>query len=74
VRQALAESVREDKIAAFYSAVVDRVTTLPGVAAAGMVNRFPLASQDLALAFEFETNRVPLSPQPDPLCQITFGH
>ena len=53
----------DDEIAAFYRAVVDRVTALPGVAAAGMVNRLPLAGNDLALAFEFETDRVPLSLQ-----------
>jgi predicted permease len=51
------------EIAAFYRAIVDRVTALPGVTAAGLVNRLPLAGNDLILPFEFETSRLPLTLQ-----------
>jgi putative ABC transport system permease protein len=42
----------DKQIAAFYR-IVDRVAALPGVISAGMVNRLPLAGNDLAMAFEF---------------------
>jgi hypothetical protein len=45
---------RDEQIAAFYRRIVDRVVALPGVSSAGMVNRLPLAGNDLAMAFEFE--------------------
>jgi putative ABC transport system permease protein len=44
----------DEQIAAFYRRIVDRVAALPGVVSAGMVNRLPLAGNDLAMAFEFE--------------------
>ena len=45
----------DEQIAAFYRRIVDRVVALPGVISAGMVNRLPLAGNDLAMAFEFES-------------------
>jgi putative ABC transport system permease protein len=44
----------DEEIAAFYRRIADRVAALPGVISAGMVNRLPLAGNDLAMAFEFE--------------------
>jgi putative ABC transport system permease protein len=44
----------DGEIAAFYRRVTDRVAALPGVNAVGMVNRLPLAGNNLAFAFEFE--------------------
>ena len=44
----------DEQIAAFYRRIVDRVAALPGVVSAAMVNRLPLAGNDLALAFELE--------------------
>ncbi len=44
----------DEQIAAFYRRIVDRVAELPGVISAGMVNRLPLAGNNLVLAFEFE--------------------
>ena len=46
---------RTDKeIAAFYTRIIDRVRDLPGVVSAAMVNRVPLAGNDLAIALTFE--------------------
>jgi putative ABC transport system permease protein len=44
----------DEQIAAFYRRLVDRITTLPGVVSAGMVNRLPLGGNDFAMAFEFD--------------------
>ena len=44
----------DEQIAAFYRRIVDRVAALPGVVSAGMVNRLPLAGNNLVLAIEFE--------------------
>jgi putative ABC transport system permease protein len=44
----------DEEIAAFYRRVTDRVAALPGVSAVGMVNRLPLAGNNLVFAFEFE--------------------
>jgi hypothetical protein len=41
-------------IAEFYRHVLDRVKTLPGVIAAGMVNRLPLTASNLLMDVEFE--------------------
>ena len=53
----------DGEIAGFYREVLARVAALPGVTAAGMVNRLPLAGNDLILPFEFGTSRVALSLQ-----------
>lgn len=42
------------QIAAFYTRLVDRLATIPGVESAGMVNRLPLSGNDQALTFAFE--------------------
>lgn len=44
----------DEEIATFYRRVTDRVAALPGVSAVGMVNRLPLAGNDLVFAFQFE--------------------
>jgi len=44
----------DQEIAAFYTRIVDRVRTLPGVVSAAMVNRVPLTGNDLAMALTFE--------------------
>jgi putative ABC transport system permease protein len=44
----------DEQIAAFYRRIADRVAALPGVISAGMVNRLPLAGNDLDMAFELE--------------------
>ncbi len=44
----------DQEIAAFYARIVDRVRAVPGVVSAGMVNRVPLAGNDLAMALTFE--------------------
>jgi hypothetical protein len=44
----------DQEIAAFYGRVVERVTSIPGVVSAGMVNRLPLSGNNQVMAFEFE--------------------
>ena len=42
------------EIAAFYTRIIDRVRDLPGVVSAAMVNRVPLAGNDLSMALTFD--------------------
>ena len=44
----------DEAIAAFYQRVVERIAALPQVGAVGMVNRLPMAGNNLVLGFEFE--------------------
>ncbi len=44
----------DEAIAAFYRRIVDGIAALPQVGAVGMVNRLPMAGNNLVLAFEFE--------------------
>jgi putative ABC transport system permease protein len=44
----------DERIAVLYRQIVDRVTAAPGVISAGMVNRLPLAGNNLVLPFELE--------------------
>jgi putative ABC transport system permease protein len=45
----------DQAIAAFYTRIINRVRGLPGVVSAAMVNRVPLAGNDLAMALTFES-------------------
>ena len=53
----------DHQIAEFYRHLMDRVSLLPGVIAAGMVNRLPLAANDLLTGVEFEGQADPQSLQ-----------
>jgi putative ABC transport system permease protein len=44
----------DQEIAAFYHRLLDRVTTVPGVSSAALINRLPLSGNDMALRFELE--------------------
>jgi putative ABC transport system permease protein len=44
----------DEQVAAFCRRIVERVTAIPGIVSAAMVNRLPLAGTSLAMAFEFE--------------------
>jgi predicted permease len=45
----------DERIAGLYRQIVDRVSAVPGVVSAGMVNRLPLAGNNLVLPFELES-------------------
>ena len=44
----------DQAIAALYTRIIDRVRALPGVMSAAMVNRVPLAGNDMVMALTFE--------------------
>ena len=44
----------DEQIAAFYTRIVDRVSGMPGVISAAMVNRVPLSGNNLTLSVEFD--------------------
>ncbi len=44
----------DQQIAAFYHRLLDRVTAVPGVASAAMINRLPLSGNEMELRFELE--------------------
>jgi putative ABC transport system permease protein len=44
----------DGEIAAFYTRILERVATIPGVLSAGMVNRLPLSGNNQVMTFEFE--------------------
>jgi putative ABC transport system permease protein len=46
---------KDEQIAMLYRQIVDRVSALPGVISAGLVNRLPLAGNNLVLAFDLES-------------------
>jgi predicted permease len=45
----------DERIAVLYRQIVDRVSAVPGVVSAGMVNRLPLAGNNFVLPFELES-------------------
>jgi putative ABC transport system permease protein len=45
----------DERIAMLYRQIVDRVSAVPGVVSAGMVNRLPLAGNDFVLPFELDS-------------------
>ena len=53
----------DEQIAAFYSRLVDRVSTITGVASAAMVNRVPLTANDFVLEVQFDGHAGPLTVQ-----------
>lgn len=44
----------DERIAVLYRQIVDRVSAVPGVISAGLVNRLPLAGNNVVLPFELE--------------------
>jgi putative ABC transport system permease protein len=44
----------DQQIAAFYHRLLERVSAVPGVASAAMINRLPLTGNDMGLRFELE--------------------